>query len=129
MKDINNVSGEYLVNVNTNKVDVRIGVYADWNSMTKEARTGWYESDHEHFTFDRESSRRGLEKMIEDLVGEDGYEGMAKFGANFITEDHIDAFISILNDITRVPAFLAIEECGEMIDPDIDVNTREKSIG
>lgn len=128
MKDINNVSSEYLVNVNTNKVDIRIGVYADWNSMTKEERTGWYESNYEHFTFNRESSRRGLEKMIDDLVGEDGYEDMAKFGANFITEDHIDAFISILNDITRVPAFLAIEECGEMINPDIDVKTGGESV-
>lgn len=125
MKNINNVSSEYLVNVETEKAYVSIDVYTRWNTMTPEERAGWYEAEQEHFTFNREDAKKGLERMIRRLVSIDGYEGMGDAGVAAITENHVDQFLDILNDITRGPAFFTFEEFGEMIDPAVDVLTIE----
>lgn len=127
MKNINEVRTEYLVDSKTEKAKVRIDVYTKWNSMTREERTGWYEANQEHFAFTREDAKKGLEGMVYDLV-EDGYIGMGEAGIKMITEDHIDRLVEILEDITRGPVFLAFEEFGEMIDPDVPVANDEPSM-
>lgn len=127
MKNINEVCTEYLVDSKTEKAKVRIDVYTKWNSMTQEERIGWYEANQEHFTFTREDAKKGLEEMVYDLV-EDGYVGMGEAGIRMITEDHIDRLMEILEDITRGPVFLAFEEFGEMIDPDVPVANGEPSM-
>ena len=127
MKNINSVSGEYLVNVNAEKANIRIDVYTRWNSMTPEQRTGWYETNQEHLTFSREDAREGLNRMIRRLVvDKEGYEGMGDDVIKIVSEEHVDRLMDILDDITRGPAFLVFEEFGDMIDPSIDVINDEQ---
>ena len=121
MKNINEVESDYLISVNTERAYVRLDVYTRWNSMTPEQRTGWYEANLEHFNFTKEDTKKGLERMIRHLDSIDGYEGMGDAGVAAITENHVDRFLDILNDITRGPAFFTFEEFGEMIDPAVDV--------
>lgn len=125
MKNINEVESDYLINVNTERAYTKLDTYTRWNSMTSEQRTGWYEANLEHFDFTREDAKKGLERMIRHLVSIDGYEGMGESGIKEITEDHVNKFLDILNDITRGPAFSAFEEYGEMIDPAVDVVNEE----
>lgn len=121
MDSINDVVDEYLVNIDTGKGSARLDVYTRWNSMTKDERTGWYRAHSDHLTFDKEAVREGINRMMWHLIAGHGYDGMLDIGMSCITDDHIDQMLPIMNSITMHPAFIVLEEYGEMIDPDVDV--------